>query len=107
MTLQVYQCMRFYFDGPTYFSSHVVPQTEAAFPAMTVCPEEKRYKQEVLEVRERERERNSVARSHPEECVKYSCKMCKFYGIQIAVNKCNCDFSSPPPSLPRPTASGT
>ncbi len=40
-----------YLAEPTYFSSHIVPQREAPFPAFTICPEENRYKPEVLEVR--------------------------------------------------------
>ena len=37
-----------FLQGPTYMSSEIVPQKEAEFPAMTVCPETKRYKEDVL-----------------------------------------------------------
>ena len=36
-------------QGPTYISSAIVPQKEAEFPAMTVCPESRKYKVEVLQ----------------------------------------------------------
>ena len=38
-------------QGPTYISSDVVPQKEAGFPAMTICPvsSSKGYKPEILE----------------------------------------------------------
>ena len=35
--------------GPTYISSEIVDQKDAAFPAMTVCPVSNGYKEEVLE----------------------------------------------------------
>ncbi len=34
---------------PTYMSSEILPQNQAEFPAMTVCPETKGYKEEVLQ----------------------------------------------------------
>ena len=50
LVMQVYKVLAFYFDEPTYFSSAVVRQKKAAFPAMTVCPEGGGYKKEVLQV---------------------------------------------------------
>ena len=36
-------------QGPTYISSEIVPQKQAEFPAMTVCAETEKYKEDVLE----------------------------------------------------------
>ena len=36
-------------QGPTYISSHIVTQEEAEFPAMTVCPESTKYKENILQ----------------------------------------------------------
>ena len=36
-------------QGPTYISSDIVAQKEAEFPAMTVCPESTKYKENVLQ----------------------------------------------------------
>ena len=36
-------------QGPTYISSNIVAQEEAEFPAMTVCPESTKYKENVLQ----------------------------------------------------------
>ena len=36
-------------QGPTYISSDIVAQEEAEFPAMTVCPESTKYKENVLQ----------------------------------------------------------
>ncbi len=36
-------------DEPTYMSSHIVPQREAEFPAMTICKNSGAYKSDVLE----------------------------------------------------------
>ena len=36
-------------QGPTYISSEIVPQKGAEFPAMTVCPESRKYKEDVLQ----------------------------------------------------------
>ena len=35
--------------GPTYISSEIVAQKDAAFPALTVCPESGGYKEDVLQ----------------------------------------------------------
>ena len=50
MLFQTVQCVIKYMQGPTYISSEIVPQKEAGFPAMTVCPvsSSKGYKVEVL-----------------------------------------------------------
>ena len=42
------QCVQKFLQGPTYMSSEIVPQKEAEFPAMTVCPQTKEYKEDVL-----------------------------------------------------------
>ena len=36
-------------QDPTYISSEIVPQKQAEFPAMTVCAETEKYKEEVLQ----------------------------------------------------------
>jgi hypothetical protein len=36
-------------DGPTYFSSDILIQEQAEFPAMTVCPLTNQYKLDVLQ----------------------------------------------------------
>jgi len=48
--LKVGQCLRTYFSEPTYYSTKIVPQKEAAFPALTVCPLSDGYKKDVLAV---------------------------------------------------------
>ena len=46
---QTIQCVVKYMQGPTYISSAIVAQKEAEFPAMTVCPESRKYKLDVLQ----------------------------------------------------------
>ena len=46
---QAVQCVVKFMRGPTYISSEIVDQKDAAFPAMTVCPVSNGYKEEVLE----------------------------------------------------------
>ncbi|XP_040580132.1 uncharacterized protein [Lepeophtheirus salmonis] len=48
LLLQSAQCLAKYLDHPTYMSSTIVDQTESEFPALTVCPNIKGYKPEVL-----------------------------------------------------------
>ena len=47
--LQAVQCVVKFMRGPTYISSEIVAQKDAAFPALTVCPESGGYKEDVLE----------------------------------------------------------
>jgi len=49
LAFQTIQCVLKFMQGPTYISSEIVPQKEAEFPAMTVCPETEKYKLDVLE----------------------------------------------------------
>ena len=37
-----------FMEGPTYISSDIVSQKDAAFPAVTVCPISNGYKEDVL-----------------------------------------------------------
>lgn len=48
LLIQTFQCLRKYFSNPTYIATDVVPQSEAEFPAITICPEGNSYKDEVL-----------------------------------------------------------
>ncbi len=50
LLVQVYQCLALYLEQPTYFSGAVVHQTKTNFPAMTVCPMDDGYKEQVLQV---------------------------------------------------------
>jgi len=46
--LQVYQCLEKFASEPTYVSTHIVNQEKAQFPAITICPISKGYKEDVL-----------------------------------------------------------
>ena len=50
--LQVYQCLEKFASEPTYVSTHIVNQEKAQFPAITICPISKGYKEDVLLVKE-------------------------------------------------------
>ncbi len=45
-------CLKRYLADPTYLDTYIVEQHEAQFPAMTVCPDVKGYKTDVLQVGE-------------------------------------------------------
>ena len=45
------KCLIKYAEDPTYISSRIVDQWEAAIPAITVCPEYNGLKLDVLQVR--------------------------------------------------------
>ena len=47
---QVYKCLELYSSEPTYVSTHIVNQEKAQFPAITICPISKGYKESVLQV---------------------------------------------------------
>lgn len=47
--LQTIQCFVKFARGPTYISSEIVPQNEAGFPAMTICPESSPYNETLLQ----------------------------------------------------------
>ena len=42
------QCIQKFKQGPTYIETEFVSQNEAEFPALTICPETIRYKEDVL-----------------------------------------------------------
>ena len=48
LLVQTIQCVVKFARGPTYISSEIVPQKEAGFPALTICPESNKYKEDVL-----------------------------------------------------------
>ena len=48
LLVQTIQCVVKFAKGPTYISSEIVPQKEAGFPALTICPESNKYKEDVL-----------------------------------------------------------
>ena len=48
--LQVYKCLELWLSEPTYVSTHIVNQEKAQFPAITICPISKGYKEDVLQV---------------------------------------------------------
>ena len=49
LLVQTIQCFVKFARGPTYISSEIVPQNEAGFPAMTICPETNKYNKTLLE----------------------------------------------------------
>ena len=49
--LQVYKCLELFVSEPTYVSTHIVNQEKAQFPAITICPISKGYKEDVLQVK--------------------------------------------------------
>ncbi len=51
LVVMVYNCLRFFFQSPTYFNSEVMLQKDAAFPSITFCPEPNGYNLEVLQVK--------------------------------------------------------
>ena len=53
LTVFVFQCIEMYFEHPTYLDITEVDQTEAPFPAITLCPGQKKsgYNTKVLKVR--------------------------------------------------------
>ena len=48
--MQVYKCLELFVSEPTYVSTHIVNQEKAQFPAITICPISKGYKEDVLQV---------------------------------------------------------
>ena len=44
------KCVQKFVQHPTYVSTYITKQQDAAFPAVTVCPEKSSYKSDVLEV---------------------------------------------------------
>ena len=44
------KCVQKFVQHPTYVSTYITKQQDAAFPAVTVCPENPSYKSDVLEV---------------------------------------------------------
>ena len=48
--MQIANCIKTYINFPTYVETKIVPQPDAIFPAMTICPVSNGYKKEVLEV---------------------------------------------------------
>ena len=51
LVVMVYNCLRFFFQSPTYFNSEIMLQRDAAFPSITFCPEPNGYNLEVLQVK--------------------------------------------------------
>ena len=49
--MQVYKCLELFVSEPTYVSTHIVNQEKAQFPAITICPISKGYKEDVLLVK--------------------------------------------------------
>lgn len=50
LLVQITQLMVKYNEAPTYVTTDIVEQREAAFPAITICPEGDKYKSDVLKV---------------------------------------------------------
>ena len=50
LLIQTVQCLRKYFQEPTFISTEIVRQNQAEFPALTFCPETGAYKLDVLQV---------------------------------------------------------
>ena len=50
LAMQIANCIKTYINFPTYVETKIVPQPDAIFPAMTICPVSNGYKKEVLEV---------------------------------------------------------
>ncbi len=51
MMVLLFRLSHRYIAAPTYVETEIVPQSEAIFPAMTVCPERQSFKADVLKVR--------------------------------------------------------
>lgn len=51
LLIQTGRCVWRYLEVPTYFASRVLPQSEADFPAITICPDgDDGYKEPLLQV---------------------------------------------------------
>ena len=50
LLIQTVQCLRKYYEEPTFISTEIVKQDKAEFPALTFCPEGGGYKLDVLQV---------------------------------------------------------
>ena len=50
MLQRISQCVNGYLKNPTYTESNMVPQVNADFPSVTICPEYNGYKEDVLKV---------------------------------------------------------
>ena len=50
LVVQITACIVKFFNYPTYIETRIVPQDEALFPALTICPVADGYKEDVLQV---------------------------------------------------------
>ena len=50
LVVQIAGCIETYILHPTYVETKIVAQRKALFPAMTICPVSKGYKEDVLKV---------------------------------------------------------
>ena len=50
LLVQIYYCMAHYANRPTYIETKFAPQHKALFPAMTICPQNGGYNEDVLKV---------------------------------------------------------
>ena len=49
---QVNRCAIHFWNSPTYFATTFVPQQNALFPSLTICPVTAGYKKNILQVRQ-------------------------------------------------------
>ena len=49
-SFQVYSCVYHFEENPRYFEQKLVPQTNALYPSITICPCTAGYKDDVLKV---------------------------------------------------------
>ena len=51
LVIQLQKAIRFYLAYPTYTKSHLVRQSQAAFPALSICSDSTNFNERVLQVR--------------------------------------------------------
>ena len=50
LLMQIWKCLKHYYEAPTYFETRITPQHKALFPAMTICPQNNGYNENKLRV---------------------------------------------------------
>ena len=51
LVVQLQKAIRYYLSYPTYTKSHLVRQSDAEFPALSICSDTTNYNENVLQVR--------------------------------------------------------
>ena len=51
LVVQLQKAIRYYLSYPTYTKSHLVRQSDAEFPALSICSDSSSFKKTILQVR--------------------------------------------------------